>query len=129
VSHKNGVPKNGVPKNGVPKNGVYTNGPGLRPDIPAEIRGGDPNQSMDDEVEIGASTLAQAVFWTGVYSEILAMETDVLSRVHELMALQSPRVRREVEQSNIPVIVAQLSRFAHRHSVWQDRVAELQATA
>lgn len=111
----------------VHRNGALKNGASLRPDISAEVRGGDPNQRMDDEVDIRVATLDQAVFWTGIYSEILAMETDVLSRVYELMALQSPRVRREVEQSNVPVITAQLSRFAHRHSVWQDRVAELEA--
>jgi hypothetical protein len=100
-----------------------------RPDIAAAIRGGDPAQKMDDEIEMGASTLAQAEFWAKVYDEIVVMETEVLARVHKLMDMQSLHVRREVQLSNVPVIAAQLTRFRIRHDAWQGRVRELQEAA
>jgi hypothetical protein len=103
--------------------------PLVRPDIAAAIRGGDPRQPMDDEIELDLATMEQAVFWTSVYSEILAMEKDVLGRVHMLMARQSPRVRLEVELSNVPVITAQLARFQVRHDAWRARVRELREPA
>ena len=98
-----------------------------RPDIAAAVRGGDPHQGMEDEIEITTSTLDQAVFWASVYSEILALEKDVMARIRQLMTTQSPRVRLEVETSNVPVIAAQLARFQRRHDVWEDRVAHLRS--
>jgi hypothetical protein len=100
-----------------------------RPDIAAAVRGGDPAQAMTNEIELGTATLDEAVFWEGIYFEILAMETDVLARVRMLMAKQSPRVRLEVQMSNVPVIAAQLARFEVRHDAWQTRVRELQKLA
>jgi hypothetical protein len=98
-----------------------------RPDIDAAVRGGDWNQRMDGEVTPNVATLAQAVYWTQVYAEILAMEETVLARIEQLMALQSPDARREVELTNIPVVVAQAERFRKRHGYWESRVRELQS--
>lgn len=100
-----------------------------RPDVTAEIRGGDPDQGMTDETDLGSASLEEAMFWTKVYSEILAMEEQVLSRIHELMALESAWVRREVEESNLPVIQAQVDRFRLRHDKWKSRVTELEEPA
>jgi hypothetical protein len=99
---------------------------GHRPDIDAARRGGDWGQRMDGEMIPGDATLVQAVYWTRIYSEILAMEENVLARIEELMAFQSAEGRREVELTNVPVVVAQAERFRRRHGYWESRVRELQ---
>lgn len=99
---------------------------GHRPDIDAAIRGGDWGQRMDGEMVPADATLGQAVYWTQIYAEILEMEETVLVRIQQLMALQSAEGRREVELTNIPVVVAQAERFRRRHGYWESRVRELQ---
>jgi hypothetical protein len=96
-----------------------------RPDVAAEQRGGDLNQGMTSEPQPMDASLQEARFWCKTYAEILEMEEQVMARVRELMAAQSPDVRREVELSNVPVIAAQVDRFRHRHQFWTRRVAEL----
>ena len=98
-----------------------------RPDVAAEIRGGDTGQAMELEQDIGSSSLIQATFWRDTYREILTMEEAVLARVHELMARQSPTTRREAELSNLPVISAQVRRFRTRLGYWEDRLRFLEA--
>jgi hypothetical protein len=100
-----------------------------RPDVDAAERGGDWTQAMDGEGIPGHATLEQALFWREVYTEILGMEEKVLKRIHELMAKQSVRVRREVELTNVPVVVAQAERFRQRLGYWQTRVTELNGDA
>jgi hypothetical protein len=99
---------------------------GHRPDIVAAVRGGDWSQRMDGEMIPNEATLGQAIYWTQIYSEILAMEENVLVRIQQLMVLQSAEGRREVELTNIPVVVAQAERFRRRHGYWATRVRELQ---
>ncbi len=55
------------------------------------------------------ASLEQALFWRGIYTEILEMEESVLARIRQLMAKQSPQARREVELTNVPVVVARSS--------------------
>ena len=69
----------------------------------------------------GAS-LEQALFWKNIYSEILEMEEAVLARIRQLMAKQSPQARREVEMTNVPVVVAQVERFRFRLGLWASQV-------
>jgi hypothetical protein len=97
-----------------------------RPDLVAAERGGDPSRTMDTEVEPGTATLEQALYWRQIYSEILAMEELVLQRIRDLMAKQSPTARREVELTNVPVVVAQANRFRQRLGFWTARVLELE---
>jgi hypothetical protein len=99
---------------------------GHRPDIVAAVRGGDWGQRMDTEMVPSDATLGQAVYWTQIYKEILEMEETVLARIEQLMAFQSVEGRREVELTNIPVVVAQAERFRRRHGYWATRVRELQ---
>jgi hypothetical protein len=99
---------------------------GHRPDIDAAVRGGDWAQRMDGEMIPGDANLAQAVYWTEIYSEILAMEEKVLARIEQLIVFQSAEARREVELTNIPVVVAQAERFRQRRGYWESRVRELQ---
>jgi hypothetical protein len=93
-----------------------------RPDIVAATRGGDKSLGMDDEVDPATASLEQAVFWRNIYTEILAMEEAVLARIHHLMAGQTPEARREVELTNVPVIVSQVERFRSRQGIWDSRV-------
>ena len=99
---------------------------GHRPDIDAAIRGGDWAQRMDGEMVPSDATIGQAVYWTRIYAEILEMEETILARIQQLMAFQSAEGRREVELTNIPVVVAQAERFRRRHGYWTSRVRELQ---
>jgi hypothetical protein len=59
------------------------------------------------------------------YIEILAMEEKVLLRIRQLMNRQSDEGRREVELTNIPVVLAQAERFQQRLGYWQARVVQL----
>jgi hypothetical protein len=90
-----------------------------RPDIVAATRGGDNGLGMEDEADLTTATLEQALFWRKVYTEILTMEEAVLSRIRQLMADQSPQARREVELTNVPVVVAQAERFRSRLGLWE----------
>jgi hypothetical protein len=91
----------------------------------AAERGGDWTKRMDGEGLPGDSSLEQAVYWSHVYSEILAMEEKVLARIKELMLTQSATARREVELTNVPVVVAQAERFRQRLGYWDARVEDL----
>jgi hypothetical protein len=93
-----------------------------RPDIVAATRGGDNALGMDDEADIHTASLEQSLFWSKIYAEILTMEEAVLDRIYQLVAHQSPEARREVELTNVPVVVAQVERFRSRGKLWADRV-------
>ena len=96
-----------------------------RPDVDAAERGGDWSQRMEDEGIPGDATLAQAVYWRQIYTEILAMEEKVLFRIRQLMTTQSDEGRREVELTNVPVFVAQAERFRQRLGYWEARVLQM----
>jgi len=96
-----------------------------RPDIDAATRGGDWSQPMDGEGLPGHATIKEALYWRQIYTEILAVEEKVLDRIHELMAKESVTSRREVELTNVPVVVAQAERFRQRLGYWEARVTEL----
>ena len=100
-----------------------------RPDVDAAVRGGDWGQRMDGEGLPGHASLEQAIYWRQVYTEILAMEEKVLERIRQLMQTQSETARREVELTNVPVVVAQAERFRQRLGYWDTRVTDLQAKA
>jgi hypothetical protein len=93
-----------------------------RPDIVAATRGGDDSLGMEDEVDPASASLEQALFWRGIYSEIVEMEESVLVRIRQLMVEQSPQARREVELTNVPVVVAQVERFRSRWEIWDSQV-------
>jgi hypothetical protein len=97
----------------------------VRPDIDAAVRGGDWTQAMDGEGPTELSTLKQALYWRRIYAEILAMEEKVLARIRQLMVTQSDEGRREVELTNVPVVVAQAERFRQRFGYWDARVVHL----
>jgi hypothetical protein len=71
------------------------------------------------------ATIKQAFYWRQIYTEILAMEEKVLVRIRQLMITQSDEGRREVELTNVPVVVAQTERFRQRLSYWEARVQQL----
>jgi hypothetical protein len=95
-----------------------------RPDVDAAIRGGDWTQPMDGEGAPEKATLKQALYWRQIYTEILAMEEKVLLRIRQLMVTQSDEGRREVELTNVPVVVAQAERFRQRLGYWEARVQQ-----
>jgi hypothetical protein len=80
---------------------------------------------MDGEGPLAHATLKQARYWTHIYTEILAMEEKVLRRIQQLMAGQSAEARREVELTNVPVVIAQAERFRQRLGYWEARLLEL----
>ncbi|HEV2035126.1 MAG TPA: hypothetical protein VGU71_13170 [Candidatus Dormibacteraeota bacterium] len=96
-----------------------------RPDIDAAERGGDWSQRMDGEGLPAQATIAQALYWKEIYTEILAMEEKVLAKIRKLMVGQSAEGQREVELTNVPVVVAQAERFRQRLGYWDARVQHL----
>ena len=80
---------------------------------------------MDGEVLPGEATLKQALYWREIYAEVYAMEEKVVARVEQLMEKQSDAARREVELTNVPVVVAQAERFRQRLGYWDARVQDL----
>jgi len=100
-----------------------------RPDVEAAIRGGDWSLRMDGENIPADASLKQALYWRQIYSEILAMEEKVLDRIHQLMAKQSAAARREVELTNVPVVVAQAEKFRQRLGYWEARIQQLDGSS
>ena len=98
----------------------------LRPDMVAALRGGDASQAMDGEADPNNATMEEALYWTRIYREILAMEEKVMERIQDLMSRQSPEARREIELTNVPVVAAQANRFRQRLAYWTTRVQELE---
>lgn len=92
----------------------------------AADRGSDATHGMDGEGDPGSATMEQALYWRQIYREILAMEEKVMDRIQDLMAKESPRARREVELTNVPVVAAQAERFRQRLGLWTARVHELE---
>jgi hypothetical protein len=90
-----------------------------RPDMVAASRGGDVSIRMEGEPDPATASLELALFWKKVYTEILTMEEAVLARIQSLMADQSSEARREVELTNVPVVVAQADRFRVRLGFWE----------
>lgn len=84
---------------------------------------------MNGEIAFGSATLPEAMYWCQIYTEILAMEEQVLERVRTLMSTQSQQAQLEVELTNVPVIVAQAERFRQRLSFWNDRLNQLNGHA
>ena len=97
---------------------------GKRPDIDAAVRGGDWSQTMDGEGLPADATLEHALYWRKIYGEVLAMEEKVLDRIRQLMKTQSLEARREVELTNVPVVVAQAEKFRQRLGYWEARVLQ-----
>ena len=81
---------------------------------------------MDGEGDPRTAPMDQALYWSQIYREILAMEEKVMERIQHLMAKQSPQARREVELTNVPVVAAQAERFRLRLGFWTARVRELE---
>ena len=84
---------------------------------------------MDGEGRPEDAGVEHAIYWRKIYREIVTMEESVLARIRELMAKQSPHARREVELTNVPVVVAQAERFRQRLGYWEARVHELNAAS
>ena len=80
---------------------------------------------MDGEGIPAEASLKQALYWRQIYTEILAMEEKVLDRIRRLMAKQSDVGRREVELTNVPVVVAQAEKFRQRLGYWEARIQQL----
>jgi hypothetical protein len=96
-----------------------------RAGIATGIRDGGWGQTIDGAGVLAASTLENALYWRQVYSEMLEMEEKVLARIDLLMDTQSEEVKREVELTNVPVVVAQADRFRQRLGYWEARITEL----
>jgi hypothetical protein len=84
---------------------------------------------MDGEGNPSSSTLQHANYWKAIYIDILEMQEKVLNRIRILMALEPIEIQREVELTNVPVVVAQVERFRQRLGYWDARIAELDGGA
>ena len=93
--------------------------------VATAIRDAGWSQTIDGVGVLAASTLESALYWRQIYSEMLEMEERVLARIDLLMDTQSEEVKREVELTNVPVVVAQADRFRQRLGYWEARITEL----
>lgn len=93
--------------------------------VATAIRDAGWSQTIDGAGVLAASTLESALYWRQIYSEMLEMEERVLARIDLLMDTQSEEVKREVELTNVPVLVAQADRFRQRLGYWEARINEL----
>ena len=96
-----------------------------QPDFGAAIGGRIWSQASDGEGVLDESTLELALYWRQIYSEMLEMEERVLARIDLLMDTHSSVVKREVELTNVPLVVAQAERFRQRLGYWEARITEL----
>ena len=80
---------------------------------------------MEHEGVPGGANMEQALYWKQIYTEILTMEEKVLATIRNLIVGQSEEAQREVELTNVPVVVAQAERFRQRLGYWEARVHEL----
>jgi len=96
-----------------------------RPGSEASTRGGGWTQTLDGEGVLADLTLESALYWLQIYTEMLEMEERVLARIDLLMDSHSEEVKREVELTNVPAVVAQAERFRQRLGFWEARVTEL----
>ena len=80
---------------------------------------------MDGEGMPADASRQQAIYWRDIYAAILEMQEKVLNRIRTLMALRSVEIQREVELTNVPVVVAQVERFRQRLGYWDARITEL----
>jgi len=97
----------------------------IRPDTDAAVGGEDWTRGVDGDGVPDQATVEQALYWMQMYTEILAMEEMVLKRILQLMATQSVVARREVELTNVPVVVAQSERYRQRLGYLEARVHAL----
>jgi len=97
-----------------------------RADLAGAIRSGDPDQTTESEGDPKTASLAHALYWQGIYIEILAMQEPVIERIHGLMAEQSPDLRHQVEGTSAPVVEPMANRFRERLGFWAARVRELE---
>ena len=81
---------------------------------------------MDGEADPRTASMEEALYWSQIYREILAMEEKVMERIQELMSKQSAEARKEVELTNVPVVAAHAERFRQRLAFWTARVRELE---
>lgn len=96
-----------------------------RADLAGAIRG-EPDQTTESEGDPKTASLAHALYWQGIYVEILAMQEPVIERIRGLLAEQSPDLRHQVEGTSAPVVEPQADRFRERLGFWTARVRELQ---
>ena len=96
------------------------------PEIEAARKGADPDRLMDGE-DPDAQTLDAVLKWWTTYGELEKLETALLDLLAVRAASMSEEVRREVAETNVPVLLSQLERFRFRHAYWRQRAQELGA--
>ena len=95
-----------------------------RPWIEAARKGGDPGRPMDGE-DPDAQAPEIARRWWGVYGELERLETELLDLLAERAAKMSEDARREAGETNLPILLSQLTRFRERHAYWRQRAQDL----
>jgi hypothetical protein len=95
------------------------------PAIEAARKGADPHRTVDGE-DTSARSPDVARQWLKAYTELLELETDLLTLLAERLPRMSAEARQEAEDTNLPVIVSQLQRFRHRMEFWRKRRDKLE---
>jgi hypothetical protein len=91
----------------------------------AASAGADLDRPLQGEDPASAS-LVEARHWASVYRSLVALEEQLL----DLFASHIPSMPREAqieaEETNLPVLLAQVERFRHRLQFWVTRERELE---
>ena len=96
-----------------------------RPEIEAARKGGDPDRPMAGE-DPDAQAPEVIRRWWRAYAELETLETALLDLIAERGAALTEDARREVNETNLPVLVSQLHRFRERHAYWRQRALDIE---
>jgi hypothetical protein len=80
-------------------------------DLERTIQGEDP----------GTDSLEEARRWVTVYSHLVHLEQNLLDVLAGTIARMPDEAQREAEETNLPVLAAQVERFRHRLEFWVGR--------
>jgi hypothetical protein len=84
----------------------------------------DQERLLDGE-DPGTPYLDDATHWVSVYSELLGVKRDLLGVAEERLPDLHARVRREVANTDLVVLDAEMKRFSRRLAYWRRRCVEL----
>jgi hypothetical protein len=97
-----------------------------RREIPTAFlqRLGDPGYKLPDE-NLATATLDQARRWAQTYDELINFKRELLDLCHRHAERSEPQVARAIQETDVVLLEAQLSRFEQRRDYWKIRAAEM----
>lgn len=82
---------------------------------------------LGDDV-FSSATASDARVWIRAYRDLLEVVEPALARVHEMLPAMNPTSRWVSDQTDVPVIEADVRRLRYRLAIWERRLANLDGT-